>query len=213
VSRSMSNPLALAVLSCLRQRPMHPYEMAQTMRAQQHDSAVRLNFGSLYNVVAGLARDGFIVARAVDRNGARPERTVYEITGAGHDELANRLRVLLGQPSKEYTLFGAGLTFMTALPPGDVLAELESRLDRLRQEIDRDRLALTDARTGAAPGAPPVPGVFLVEDEYQLAAKETELSFVTALARDIRERTLDGFPQWAAAYPPETTEREPSGPS
>lgn len=200
MSRSMSNPLALAILSCLRQRPMHPYEMAQTMRAQQHDSAVRLNFGSLYNVVAGLARDGYIAARAVDRQGARPERTVYEITDAGRDELANRLRDLLGQPNKEYTLFGAGLTFMTALSPADVVAQLESRLDRLRQEIDHDRLALDDARAGSAQGAPPVPRVFLVEDEYQLAVKETQLSYVTALIRDIRERTLDGFTQWQAAY-------------
>jgi DNA-binding PadR family transcriptional regulator len=196
----MSNPLALAVLSCLRQRPMHPYEMAQTMRAQQHDSAVRLNFGSLYNVVAGLARDGYIAARTVDRQGARPERTVYEITDAGRDELANRLRDLLGRPNKEYTLFGAGLTFMTALPPADVLAQLQSRLDRLRQELDDDRRALNDALAGSAQGAPPVPRVFLVEDEYQIAVKETELSFVTALIRDIRERTLDGFTQWQAAY-------------
>jgi DNA-binding PadR family transcriptional regulator len=200
VSRSMSNPLALAVLSCLRQRPMHPYEMAQTMRAQQHDSAVRLNFGSLYNVVAGLARDGCIAARPVDRQGARPERTVYEITEAGRDELASRLRDLLGRPHKEYTLFGAGLTFMTALAPADALAQLESRLGGLRQEIERDRLALAEARAGSAPGAPPVPGVFLVEDEYQLAVKEAELSFVTGLVRDMRERTLDGFTQWQAHY-------------
>jgi DNA-binding PadR family transcriptional regulator len=203
----MFNPLALAVLSCLRQRPMHPYEMAQTMRAQQHDSAVRLNFGSLYNVVAGLARDGYIAARAVDRQGARPERTVYEITDAGRDELANRLRDLLGRPNKEYTLLGAGLTFMTALPPAEVLAQLESRIDRLRREIEHDRLALTEARAGSTP----VSRVFLVEDEYQLAVKETELSFVTALVRAIRERTLEGFTQWEAIYAePATFDESPA---
>jgi len=30
--RSISNPLALAVLACLHERPMHPYEVAQTLR-------------------------------------------------------------------------------------------------------------------------------------------------------------------------------------
>lgn len=200
MSRTMSNPLALAVLSCLRQRAMHPYEMAQTMRAQQHDSAVRLNFGSLYNTVAVLARAGYITALAVDRQGARPERTVYEITDTGRAELASRLRNLLGQPNKEYTLFSAGLTFMTALPPADVLTQLEARVGHLRKEIDHDRLALADARSGTVTGQP-VPRVFLVEDEYQLAAKEAELSFVTALMRDIRDRTLDGIADWEAKYP------------
>ena len=30
--RKVSNPLALAVLACLAERPMHPYEMSTTMR-------------------------------------------------------------------------------------------------------------------------------------------------------------------------------------
>ena len=31
---SRSNPLALAVLVCLYEKPMHPYEVAQTLRAR-----------------------------------------------------------------------------------------------------------------------------------------------------------------------------------
>ena len=37
--RSISNPLALAVLACLHERPMHPYEMAGTLRERARSTA------------------------------------------------------------------------------------------------------------------------------------------------------------------------------
>ena len=56
--RKISNPLALAVLACLYERPMHPYEMATTMRTRNKDESVKLNYGSLYSVVDALQRAG-----------------------------------------------------------------------------------------------------------------------------------------------------------
>ena len=53
--RSTSNPLALAVLACLSERPMHPYEMASTMRERGKEQSIKLNYGSLYTVVDSLA--------------------------------------------------------------------------------------------------------------------------------------------------------------
>src|SRR5580704_13498032 len=49
---SRSNPLALAVLVCLYEKPMHPYEVAQTLRQRAKQESVRLNYGSLYDAVA-----------------------------------------------------------------------------------------------------------------------------------------------------------------
>ena len=61
--RPVSNPLALAVLACLAERPMHPYEMASTMRERRKDEAIKLNYGSLYSVIEALCRNAFIVAK------------------------------------------------------------------------------------------------------------------------------------------------------
>jgi DNA-binding PadR family transcriptional regulator len=47
MARRRGNPLALAVLACLTERPMHPYEMAATMRTRGQDASIRLNYGSL----------------------------------------------------------------------------------------------------------------------------------------------------------------------
>ncbi len=46
--RKVSNPLALAVIACLAEQPMHPYEMATTMRERAKHESIKLNYGSLY---------------------------------------------------------------------------------------------------------------------------------------------------------------------
>ena len=53
-----ANPLALAVLASLYERPMHPYEMSQTLRSRAKHESIKLNYGSLYSVVEGLEARG-----------------------------------------------------------------------------------------------------------------------------------------------------------
>ena len=55
-ARRRNNPLALAVLMCLYERPMHPYEVATTLRQRHKNESVRLNYGSLYAVVGSLEK-------------------------------------------------------------------------------------------------------------------------------------------------------------
>ncbi len=74
--RKLSNPLALAVLACLAEHPMHPYEIATTLRIRKKDESVKLNYGSLYTVVESLLRHGLIIPQETEREGRRPERTV-----------------------------------------------------------------------------------------------------------------------------------------
>src|SRR6202043_3830917 len=78
--RPFSNPLALAILVLLYERPMHPYEMATTMRERRKESSIKLNYGSLYTVIEQLLRQHFIAVREILRAGKRPEKTVYELT-------------------------------------------------------------------------------------------------------------------------------------
>src|ERR1022692_3353651 len=86
LGRNRSNPLALAVLICLYERPMHPYEVATTLRQRHKQESVRLNFGSLYAVVASLEKRGLIAAHETMREGRLPERTVYGVTESGKIE-------------------------------------------------------------------------------------------------------------------------------
>src|SRR5258707_7653142 len=106
--RKVNNPLALAVLASLFERPMHPYEMASTMRERGKDQSIKLNYGSLYTVVEALQQHGLIVAQETERAGRRPERTIYRLTDAGRMELIDWVSELLSTPAKEFTRFEAG---------------------------------------------------------------------------------------------------------
>src|SRR6266576_2298571 len=119
--RAVSNLLALAVLVTLTERPMHPYEMAATMRSQGKERSIKLNYGSLYTVVNNLARHGLIEATGAGREGRRPERTVYQITEAGRKELEDWMAELVAVPVKEYPQFEAAPAVHAGgrVPPGD----------------------------------------------------------------------------------------------
>src|SRR5262245_66387489 len=128
--RKVSNPLALAVLALLLERPMHPYEMSRTLRERNKEGSIRLNYGSLYSVVEKLTQYGLIEERETIREGRRPERTVYAATSAGRAEFEDWLSELLSSPVKEYTQFEAGLSLAGGLPPEEVASLLEGQVGR-----------------------------------------------------------------------------------
>jgi len=173
------NALALAVLALLFERPMHPYEMAATLRERHKEESIKLRYGSLYTVVEQLQRDGLIAPQETSREGRRPERTVYTLTDAGQTELVAWLSDLLRRPVKEYPHFMAALSLLPVLPPATVETLLRERLGHLD-------LAIT-TRRGAHVGLlqSGLPPLFLIEDDYEIALMEAEHRFVEALVQRI----------------------------
>ena len=188
--RRVGNPLALAVLSCLIEAPMHPYEISSTLRDRGKEASIKLNYGSLYAVVESLQKHGLVEAQGTVREGRRPERTVYAITEAGRAEFEDWLAELLSTPVKEFTSLEAGLSLMAGLPPAEVARLLESRVDRLRMQQKAIEGSHEIARERG------LPDVFLVEDLYRLAMLAAETEFVARLARDIRTEELAGTSAW-----------------
>jgi DNA-binding PadR family transcriptional regulator len=174
-----SNPLALAVLALLFERPMHPYEMGVILKQRHKEESIKLRYGSLYTVIDLLLRRSFIVARETARDGRRPERTVYEITAAGRDELRAWMTDLIAEPVKEYPQFEAALCLLPVLPPDEALGLLRARVERIAQNM----AALT--QHVEAIGELNFPPLFLVETEYRLALMKAEQHFVAELVRKI----------------------------
>lgn len=170
-----SNPLALAVLALLFERPMHPYEMGVLLKQRHKEDSIKLRYGSLYTVIELLLVRGFIAARETARDGRRPERTIYEITPTGREELHDWMADLLGQPAKEYPQFEAALCLLPILPPDEALALLRQRLHLLEQSV----LRLAGQIAGIS--AQNFPPLFLVETEYRLALLKAEQAFVAEL--------------------------------
>jgi DNA-binding PadR family transcriptional regulator len=186
--RAVANPLALAVLACLRERPMHPYEMATTMRSRGKEHSIKLNYGSLYTVVDNLAKHGLIEAGEAHREGRRPERTVYQLTAAGRAELEDWMSELIGVPVKEYPRFEAALSLLPVLAPEHVAALLRDRESALSTEI-------TDWH-GQLSSDHGLPRLVLLEVEYHLAMREAELSWVRGLLSELSDGTFPGLDWW-----------------
>src|SRR5207248_7717202 len=98
VEPEISSPLALSVLELLDEESMHPYEMASRMRTRHHDEFIRLNFGTLYHTVNMLERNGWIQPLEREKEGRRPERTIYKLSESGREVLIGTLGELLRQP-------------------------------------------------------------------------------------------------------------------
>lgn len=202
--RKVGNVLALAVLSVLTQRPMHPYEMASVLRARGKDQDMKIKWGSLYTVVRNLEKHGLVEATESVRQGGRPERTIYRITAAGEEEFADWTRELISTPEREHPQFKAGLSVLTVLPPDEVTGLLLRRLDQLTDQIAKQRESLArDSRE--------IPRMFLIEDEYDLSIREAEVAWIRAFLDELTTESFPGLAQWrdyhrTGAMPPELAE-------
>src|SRR5215831_18491724 len=171
-----SNPLALAVLALLFERPMHPYEMAATLRQRHKGESIKIRYGSLYTVIELLVKRGFITAKETSREGKRPERTVFALTPSGYDELRAWMQDLLRDPVNEFPQFAAGLSLLPVLPPDEAVAIFRQRALRLSAEATRVETQIAELAEQDIPvpaeQLPPqlvgkkFPPLFVVEAEY-----------------------------------------------
>jgi DNA-binding PadR family transcriptional regulator len=199
-TRAVSNPLALAVLSYLTQRPMHPYELSRTLRNNGDDRSIKFNHGTLYMVVKQLGKAGLIREQQTSREGQRPERTVYALTDSGRQELHDWLRELIEQPQHEYPTFVAALSLLAALPPDAVIPLLRRRSQRLGEEIAQtERLIQTTLAAG-------VPELFLIEEQFRVTLLHAETSFVEDLIGRIADPETDWATAWAQHHSQQNSE-------
>ena len=196
---SSHNLWSLTVLCLLRARSMHPYEMQRLIREWHKDEFLDLKRGSLYHAIERLRRAGWIEPIETNREGRRPERTVYRLTEAGEQEVLRWLRQLLAQPLREPTQFFAALSFLPHLPPQSVQEQLAERVGLLEAEI-------AGLKTVLKTMVPKIGRLVLVEVEYARAMRQAELAWVKSLMEDIRTGRLTWDPEavcrMAATAPP-----------
>jgi DNA-binding PadR family transcriptional regulator len=186
--RKIANTLALAVLGLLQERPMHPYEMAATLRERHKDSSFKINSGSLYDTVEALTRERWIEPVQTQRDGRRPERTVYAFTDLGRREFLGWIDELIRTPVPEYPKFIAAVSYLGALGPDRARDALAERAGQLERRIEEKTAALA-----ATVGSGQVPRLFMIEVECALHAWEAELAW--------SRRTIDEISAGTLAWP------------
>ena len=162
---------------------MHPYEMQRLLLERHWDEVLVLKRGSLYHAIKRLLKSGLITPAGVSRDGRRPERTTYRITPFGEEELVRWLREMVAVPLREPSVFMASINFLIHLTPSDAVTQLESRAQRLAQEISATETTLQ-------PVAASLPRFLLLEGEYLLWMRKAELRWVQDLVDELRSGQL-----------------------
>lgn len=168
----------VAVLAFLHEAPMHPYQMQQLLRLRHKDEILALKRGSLYHAIARLLRAGLIAVWTTNREGKRPERTIYRITPAGLTEFINTIRSMVTIPRRESSEFLAAMSFLVHLDPEEAAQRLTERAQRLQTEVGQLTARLASA-------SPHVARINLIESEYLLSMLKAELGCVKGLEKDI----------------------------
>ncbi|HSZ41701.1 MAG TPA: PadR family transcriptional regulator [Trebonia sp.] len=184
--------LAIAVLALLTAEPAHPYQMRHEIRVREIDRVMKVTHGTLYSTVDRLAAAGLIQPVETSREGRRPERTVYEITPPGRDQLLDTLRAELMRPAPSYPKLATALAFATLLSADEVASLLQRRSIEVESQLSAMNAAM-DASLKSR--SHPLKRVHLIEVEYQVALLRAEHDWLTALIEDIREGRLT----WEAA--------------
>jgi DNA-binding PadR family transcriptional regulator len=179
------SPLALSVMQLLDERPMHPYELAATMRERHQDEFIRLNFGSLYHTMEVLERNRWVVPAEREKEGGRPERTVYRLTKAGRETLVGVVGEILARPRREYPHFAAGLMFMHHLGASEAAQHLADRAVALKATIEKLNRIMAEVRDMG------VSRLALIELEHKIAMLEAERKWVINLEKEIKEGKLE----------------------
>jgi DNA-binding PadR family transcriptional regulator len=136
----------LFVLTALAERgPMHGHEMRLQAAEDRTEQWTDIKPGAVYGVLARLLREGLVAEVRTERQGAYPERTVYEITANGRRALEalrdQMLRtVVLGNDPFDLALAHSGAV------AEEILREIvEARLLEMNA-----RLATAQSRLSAA---------------------------------------------------------------
>src|SRR5216684_3872243 len=106
---------------------------------------------------------GLVVSVEREKEGRRPERTIYELTEAGRELLVKVVGEILAQPTREYPNFAAGLMFMHHLPAGQAAQLLTERVAALNAKTEKLTRVMGELRTAG------VTRLALIELEHKIA--------------------------------------------
>ncbi|WP_042168629.1 PadR family transcriptional regulator [Paenibacillus gorillae] len=125
----------LIVLSLLRMRPMHGYEIQQLVQTNRMDTWTNLLSGSIYYALNKMEQDGLILTEAEERTGARL-RKIYAITEKGEMHFQQTVRdTLTIPPHSVKSDFSLGLSWIESIPKEEALGLLEQNVKQVEQTL------------------------------------------------------------------------------
>ncbi len=128
------NRYDLVLLGLIKEHERSGYDIMTEIRTRELDRWAKISTSTIYNRLARLERNGSIEGH-MERDGNRPERTVYRILEKGEELLRREvMRHLTGFNDDPRTL---GYAFLYAVDPIDTARVLEVHEKKLMEELSR----------------------------------------------------------------------------
>lgn len=180
----------LLVLGAVRENgPVHGYDLRRGILSWGADEWANVTPGSIYNALKALVRDGLLEVVGTDRQGARPERTIYQLTAEGEKEFQQLLRENLWRSRLPNHPLHVGLAFFPLFPRDELATAVRHRVDELQAQVAYCHSELRDIL--GSHGDPSRGGVpYHVAESLRLTAALLEGE--AAWARDLAERLENG---------------------
>lgn len=126
----MNSKIDLMVLGLLSERPMHGYEIHQTLSSDDMKQWVDIGFTSIYHSLSRLKKNGYVV-ETVD-TGSSKQKNVYHLTNGGREAFLKGLRLALAEQEKILLDYNIALLFINKLNPNEAATALRIREGFLR---------------------------------------------------------------------------------
>lgn len=128
------NRYDLVLLGLILEKDCCGYDIITQIRERELDRWAKISTSTVYTRLAKLEKTGFIVGH-IEREGNRPERTVYSLAEKGLDLFRKEVvRHLTGFNDDPRTL---GFAFLYGIEPKEVVRALEAQERQLLREVER----------------------------------------------------------------------------
>jgi DNA-binding PadR family transcriptional regulator len=127
----------LTVLSILSIGPSHGYGVREVMESWNMQAWADIRYGSIYQSLRTMERDGLVAEVRTEAEGARPPKTIYRITKDGREELKRLLRRAWAEPSRYVEAINVALSFkpLDLLDDDEIEKLLAERMEHLDQVV------------------------------------------------------------------------------
>lgn len=83
--------IQIVILGLLKEKKYHPYEMKKVIIEHKWDQLFPVTDGNLYHAIRKLEKHNWIQAEKQEQVNNRPNRTVYQITEEGKNQLSEEI--------------------------------------------------------------------------------------------------------------------------
>jgi len=141
----MATKIDLLLLGLLTDKPMHGYEINQTIKREGIDGWFNISTAAIYYSLNKLRSQGLVAETKYQEAGA-PTRSVFRLTKTGREAFFEAMDENLGSQERTFSDYDLGIFLLNKVPRDRALSLLEKRLEFLKEWAASSQATLLTAQ-------------------------------------------------------------------